>query len=268
MNRPVRTGFLALILAFLAVTAAFSQVMVVPSAAPTMTAEQEAWYQAGEPITYAGHFYYPSGPEVFFSPAEMVRSGFFGGIPLYSRTTIEPYSVVYVPLAGGRMQPYARPRDGELTGTTGSLPSTLPEPAATVPPAGLAPQAQGPPAQTTVVVPMQVRPEGMDASRRRPGGDEQPVGTTGSLPTYEPRHTRIGDLPRGAQAIFIEFDGARWYPQGPAQAIEPARLTRVGEYHGFAVWSATDGKPVIFIPVTPGNTLAVPYAQTRRDAVR
>lgn len=268
MKRPVRTGFLALILAFLAVTAAFSQVMVVQSTAPTVTAEQESWYQAGEPITYAGHFYYPSGPEVFFNPAEMVRSGFFGGIPLYSRTTIEPHSVVYVPLAGGRMQPYARPRDGELTGTAGSLPSTLPAPPATVPPAGLTPQAQGPPSQTTVVVPMQVGAGAMESFRPRQVGDEQPVGTAGSLPPYEARHTRIGEPPRGAQAIFIEFDGARWYPQGPARAMDPTRLTRVGDYHGFAVWSVAEGEPIIFIPVTPGNTLAVPYAQTRRGTVR
>ena len=106
----------------------------------------------------------------------------------------------------------------------------------------------------------------------RPGRGRAQTNSRSALPAasraYEPRHTRIGDPPRGAQAIFIEFDGARWYPQGPARAIDPSRLTRVGEYHGFAVWSARHGEPVIFIPVTPGNTLAVPYAQTRPDAAR
>lgn len=267
MNRPVQTGALALILAILAVTAAFSQVLAVPTATPTVTAEKESWYLTGEPITYAGNFYYPAGPEVFFNPAEMVRSGFFGGIPLYARTTIEPYSVIYVPLAGGRMQPYARPRDGELTGTTGSLPSTLPEPQATVPPAGLAPQAAGPPAQTTIVVPFQARgepPVTGDAGEAA----ERPVGTAGTAPAREPRHTRIGGTPRGSQAIFIEFDGTRWYPQGPARTIDRSDLTRAGEHHGFTVWTPADGADLIFVPVTPGSTLAVPYARTPRSIER
>ena len=165
MNRRARTPllsvFLLVLTAFAASDIPSAQVVMQPTPSPTVTAENEQWYLKGEPITYAGNLYYPSGAQIFFSPNEMVRSGFYQGIPLYARTTIEPYSIVYVPLAGGRMQPYERPRSGEIAGTAGSTPTTLPTPAMTVPPAGAASQAAGPPSETVRVVPVFVpsRPE-------------------------------------------------------------------------------------------------------------
>ena len=47
----------------------------------------------------------------------MVRSGTYGNVPIYVRTTQEPGSIIYVPLAGGLMRPYERPRSGDLAGT-------------------------------------------------------------------------------------------------------------------------------------------------------
>ncbi len=87
-----------LALAILATNTARAQVVIQPTASPTVTAENEPWYLNGEPVTHAGSLYYPAGPRVYFNANEMVRSGFHMGIPLYTRTTIEPYSVVYLPV--------------------------------------------------------------------------------------------------------------------------------------------------------------------------
>ena len=101
--------------------------------------------RAGEPIVFAGNYYYPAGPAIHFLANEMVPTGSYRGIQLYSRTTIEPYSVVFVPVAGGLMQPYERRRAGDLAGTTGSsvpsFPVEIPSAFGTPPVI----QAQGPP---------------------------------------------------------------------------------------------------------------------------
>jgi hypothetical protein len=56
----------------------------------------------------------------------MVRSGYYNGVPLYSDTTIEAYSIVYVPVQRGRMRPYERLRQGALAGTVASRTSSFP----------------------------------------------------------------------------------------------------------------------------------------------
>lgn len=244
MNRRARTVLVALAFATLAGPIARSQVVVVPTPEPTVTAESESWYLNGEPIMYAGNLYYPAGAAIHFMPNEMVRSGFYKGIPLYIRPTLEPYSLVYVPLAGGLMQPYQRPRSGELTGTAGSIPNPLPVPPATVPPGGLLPQAAGPPSATARIIPEQMP---------RPAVIE-PV---------SPPHVRIGGPPQGTNAIFIEYEGVRWYPAGTPREIDVSRMVRVGNYHGFDVWTAPDDRNTIYIPVTRGGALAVPYSRTR-----
>lgn len=254
------------ILALFAGKTARSQVLIQPTPLPAVTAENEPWYLNGDPITYAGNVYYPAGAEIFFSPNEMVRSGFYMGVPLYARTTIEPYSVVFVPLAGGRMQPYERPRSGELAGTAGSTPTTLPTPAGTVPPAGLTAQAAGAPSQTTRVMPLEVAPS-TQAPVPPAGMQEAPraLGTAGRLPS-SPRqaHTRIGGRPQGTNAIFIELHDSRWYPMGPAEPIDASRMVRIDDYMGFGVWTDRVGSSVIYIPVIRGGILAVPYTRTRQ----
>ena len=268
MNRRARRALLALFfLGFLVDSRISGQILIQPTALPTITAENEPWYLGGEPITYAGNLYYPAGAQIFFNSNEMVRSGFYMGIPLYARTTIEPYSVVYVPLAGGRMQPYERPRSGEITGTAGSTPTTLPTPAATVPPAGLAPQAAGAPSQTVQVVPIQVTESAEPSPGRLPNppAASEVVGTSGRVPAARrPVNTRVGGRPQGTNAIIIEFQNVRWYPAGPARLIETARMSRVGDYGGFDVWSAGESG-IVYVPVTKGGALAVPYSRTRRE---
>lgn len=260
-----RAGSIVLALAFVLLSAdvALSQLSVIPTAAPAVTAENEPWYLKGEPITYAGHLYYPSGAEVFFNPNEMVRSGFFMGIPLYARTTIEPYSIVYVPLPNGRMQPYARPRTEELTGTAASLASAeLPRPATTVPPSGLPLQAAGPPSQTALTIPVQIP---------RPAVVEPTAAYAAETPAPGPAATsgrsRVGvsecACAQAPVSIFIEYQGQRWYALGAPQPLDTSALERVGTYQGFDVWTGRDDGRVIYIPVTIGSSSAVAYSRTR-----
>jgi hypothetical protein len=262
MNRRALVAALTITLA--ASTPAARQ-MLQPTPLPTVTADNERWYQDGRPVAFAGSLYYPAGAQIFFNPSEMVRSGFFEGVPLYTRTTIEPYSVVYVPLAGGRMQPYERPRTGELTGTAGSTPTLLPTPPSTVPPGGLAPQAAGAPASTTTSIPVQLpRPMVAEPMPQPTMAVEPPsaVGTTGAFPR-RPSHVSIGGKPQGANAIFIEFDGRRWYPTGPASAINLSGMVRVGEYYGFEVLTPSAGSQEVYIPSTAGGSAVVRYTISR-----
>ena len=103
MTGPARL-FLASAVLLSAVGSSWAQIAIQPTPAPLVTAENEAWYRAGEPIAFAGNLYYRGGAAIHFLPNEMVRSGFYRGVPLYSRTTIEPFSMIFVPAGGELMQ--------------------------------------------------------------------------------------------------------------------------------------------------------------------
>ena len=75
---------------------------------PRVTAAGAAWQIQGEALIFAGSLYYPTGPNVFFDRAVMVRTGVYQGVPLYADATLEPYSIVYVPIGGMTMRPYER----------------------------------------------------------------------------------------------------------------------------------------------------------------
>lgn len=245
---------------------------IVQTPLPTITASNESWYLNGAPITYGGNLYYPAGAQIYFNANEMVRSGFYMGVPLYTRTTLEPFSVVFVPLDGGRMQPYARPRTGELTGTAGSIPATLPAPPQTVPPPGLAPQAAGPPSETTQIIWMQlprpavVAPPETEARPALPSSETAAaVGTTGTT-VWRPMHTQIGGTPRGSNSIFIEYAGRRWYPTGAPEAIDRRALTRLADFEGFDVWGDVPDATAIFVPAVRGGESYVRYTPTYTPA--
>ena len=244
---------------------------------PAVTAENERWYLSGEPLMYEGYLFYPVGPLTAFNRNEMVRSGFYRGIPLYSRTTYEPWSVVFVPLQGGFMQPYIRRRSGEIGGTLGSIGPGLPvERADTSRALTSAPQAPGPPTGL------------MDTPVDRivgAGPETAPVGTTGALappaaggaehrpqPTATPGVPGAVVLPRplitaarpsGVNGVFVEFDRARWYSSGRAIGLDSG-FQRIGEYHGFPVYARDRSDSTIYIPVASNvPALLVPYTRQR-----
>jgi len=267
MNCRAGRALLTVALALFAGNSVAGQVVIQPTPYPTVTAENERWYLNGEPVTHAGSPYYPAGPRVYFNANEMVRSGFHMGIPLYTRSTIEPYSVVYVPVGPGLVQPYERPRTGALSETSGSLPSSLrPMPAGDSGDVAM-PQAAGSASQTTTVIPVYSPPPsvvgttGVDAST---GGRGAGSANRAAAPR-RPMHTRIGGVPQGSNSIFIEFEGERWYKAGAAAAIDPTAMSRTGTYAGGPVWSmAGRSEGIIYVPVTqPGGSLVVPYSRKR-----
>jgi len=272
MNGPAR--LLASAIAVLALPAvASSQMNLRPTPPPIVTAENEMWYRAGEPLIYAGNLYYQAGPAIHFNANEMVRSGFYQGVPLYSRTTIEPYSVVFVPLGGGLMQPYERRRAGELAGTSGSSVSSLPiEMASAVAPAIGSIQAPAPPVVTSpsvadesIALPVEIpgsRPVASRSVERRPQPAQRTnsvaVGTSGRVTGSRPA-TRIRR--QSSNGIFVEYRDVRWFSSGPPESMDLRTLTRVGEWHGFPVYATPGSGKTIYIPIAPGVDALAPYSK-------
>lgn len=270
MNGPARL-VISCAIVLCAARVAQAQMTLQPTPQPSVTAESEQWYQNAEPVMFAGNMYYRAGPQVHFNGNEMVRSGSFEGVPLYSRTTVEPFSIVYVPLSGGLMQPYERRRTGEMAGTSGSSAPSFP----VTSPAEIAPgmvtaspvlQAAAPPMlgspivfdntparQTAVLVaPMAAPPQAVGTSGRAP----LPVGTSGRV-APAPAARR----PQAANGIFIEFNDARWFSSGPPALFDAKIFERVGELRGLPVYTARGRRATIFVPVAEGLDLLAPYSK-------
>jgi hypothetical protein len=243
MNGPARIGACVVILLVSALPA-MAQVNYQPTPPPVVTANGEQWYREGQPIMADGIIYYPAGSQIHFNANEMVRSGFFKGIPLYTRTTIEPHSVVFVPLDGGLMQPYERRRIGEVAGTVGSTTPSFPVQAASERPVAPATIESVLPAGTSSVTP---------AADVR-AGEPRAVGTTGITATIS-----VATIPplrrlEGANALFVDFRGGRWFSNGGAVRLDTRRMTKVGEHAGFSVYTDPRDPASIYIPVTRDAT--------------
>jgi hypothetical protein len=246
-----------------------AQVSMQPTPRPIVTAENEGWYLAGDPITYAGNFYYPAGADVYFDPNEMVRTGSYLGIPLYARTTEEPYSKVYVPLAGGLMQPYERRRAGELAGTVGSSAPGYPvvnpaeqrrEPAWGA--AGIA-QAPAPPTFAPYANEPSTAPRAnvtVPLLSALPAPPSAP--TTGTGRTRSNRAPKVLLKPNALNAVFIDYAHHRWFSSGPAVLLDASRFTRIGDYHGFSVYRERRGsESTIYVQLAENVTSYVtPYS--------
>lgn len=260
--KPTRAAILWVVIAF-APAAAYAQATWQPSRPPLVTADNEPWFRAGLPIIWAGDYYYPAGTPRFFSPSEMVRSGSFRGVPLYTDATLDPYSIVYVPIAGGLMQPYERRRDGALAGTTGSstpafppAPATemhrLPEAAGVADMEGLR-QAPAPPAYARAydVAPLEEEPPVPPA----------PAGTPArTRPVAPPKSTAH---PRAVNAVWVTYEGRRWFAGGMATPLGEDHFTEIGRYHGFPVYRRDGDLSRIYIPATDG--FVAPFSTKRRS---
>ena len=215
---------------------AVAQVNSRPTDPPIVSAENDAWYRLGQPVVVSGEFYYPAGPVTFFNGDVMVRVGHYNGVPLYANTTLEPHSMVFVPIGRGQMQPYERLRSGDLAGTSGSrLPSfpgrsdRLPREIAAIPELPPVPQAVG---TFSTVTP------------------ERPVATTG----IEPGVAVVPPLRRGKpftyESVSVQFKGEKWVMAGPSMEM-PAGLVQIAEYKGFPVYARKGQQNErIYLPLT------------------
>jgi hypothetical protein len=248
---------------FLTPAAAYAQATWQPASPPLVTAENEPWFRSGEPIIWSGDYYYPAGAARFFSPNEMVRAGSFRGIPLYTDATLDPFSVVYVPVAGGMMQPYQRRRDGALAGTTGSITPAFPPAAATE--MGRLPGAAGvveldryrqAPAPPGYARPYDVSP------LEQPPVQAPAVATSGrTVPLSSGGPVESARRPEGINGVWVTYEGQRWFAGGQPMALGEARFTEIGTYHGFPVYRRGDDESRIYIPAADG--LVTPFSLKR-----
>jgi hypothetical protein len=203
-----------------------AQVNKTDAPPPAVTAAGLEWQTSGEPVLYNGAVFYPAGPRVFFDGKVMARIGVFRGVPLYADTTLEPNSIVYVPVSSGQVRPYERKRSGDLAGTAGSRAPEFPIASS-----------------STIVEEAQPVATATSGSAVTSSAEPRPVGTMGTI-VPRARPTRIQSIPqpRSNAGIWIEFDGARWHSAGPAVLYSPERFVSAGEYHGFPVYVDSDGK--------------------------
>jgi len=256
MSARVRQVALSVIFALTPVLAV-AQATWQPASPPLVTADNEPWFQAGSPIIWSGDYYYPTGAPRYFSPNEMVRSGSFHGIPLYTDATLDPYSIVYVPIAGGLMQPYQRRRDGSLAGTTGNTaPAFPPAPASELRdvqrPAGVAEMDE---LREAAAPPSYARPYDVSPLGERPRAGAA-VATAGRAPSAGREETAL--RPVGVNGIWIMYEGHRWFADGLAMSLAEGRFTRAGSYHGFPVYRLNNDPTRIYIPSADG--LVSPFA--------
>ena len=189
---------------------------------PDVSAGAAEWQINSTPIVVGGLSYFATRAYRLFDGQVMSQTGLFEGVPVYSDTTIEPYSELYVPLGNGRMRVYERRRERELAGTTGSHVPTFPVESPSIPaaPDRLAGTA-GAVGTSGAIVPRAAEDSAVLADRARPRRT--------SIMTATP--------PSGAaNGIWLEFGGARWYSDGPAVSFSPDRFEPVGEYRGFPVY--------------------------------
>jgi hypothetical protein len=249
-----------------------AQVYLLPTPVPQVTAARASWQVNGEAVFYAGAFYYPAGPTVYFDGNVMVRVGTYRTVPLYVDATLEPYSMVYVPVGGRVMRPYERPRAGDLAGTTGSRTPSFPvqsdaELSAAIGGTGLVtpalpnvtepaviPEANAPvgavrPPVLTPVAPA-AAPTAQSSAASPQSAASQSATPTGVL-SIPPPSSNIG--------VWIPYGGEQWRLAGEAVVFSPDRFTPVGEYHGFPVYRAMNGSPdEIYVPAVPDGALT-PY---------
>src|SRR5580765_3322383 len=211
-----------------------AQVYSLPTQPPLVSAANTAWYANGEPVFFAGNFYYPTGPTVFFDGNVMVRSGIYQSVPVYTDNTLEPYSMVFVPIGGNVMRPYERRRDGELAGTVGSRTPSFPIRRDSDRAVGTGGTDVG---TVTIDAGRAVLPEGT-----------LPVGTGGTIvagvgptivagrPQTRTSIETIPAAPKGAEGVWIEYQGAKWYHAGATVSFDPDRFIPVGNYRGFPVY--------------------------------
>ena len=243
--------------------AALSAQVLQPTPPPDVTAEGEPWFQFREPILFAGNVYYPAGPQTYFNRYEMVRTGTYGNVPLYARTTLETFSVIFVPLSGGLMQPYERRRSGELAGTVGSTTPSFPvsgpsESAITDRRVGI-PQAPGPSmGYASMPTPAPVSTVGV--------GPSTATATTGAdRPPLVARHVlATAARPEGLNGIYVVFVDERWFSSGPALTLAEGQFTQIGEHQGLPVYRERSHRNTIYVPVSASaGYLVAPYS--RRD---
>ncbi len=258
----MRTCLVAVVLSVAALvpTNGNAQAYSLPTPAPQITAASADWQISGEPVFYAGNFYYPTGPSVFFDGNVMVRTSVYRGVPLYVDASVDPYSVVYVPIGGNTMRPYERHRKRELAGTVGNrMPSFPIERDSELSVASGSAGLLTPPSDVTM------EPDVLPEHAVATGGSAVPspssAGEAAPMERLAPRHTIVQSIPppHANNGVWFDFAGARYHSAGAAVPFRRERFALVGDYRGFLVYRDVRGAAdEIYVTVVKDGPLA-PY---------
>src|SRR5262249_1159681 len=102
-----------------------AQVFQFATPPPQVNASAAWWQIESVPIQFNGVVYIPRGLVRPFDGNVMTQVGTFDRVPVYADATLEPFSMLFVPVARG-MRTYERQRSGDLAGTTGSQAPSMP----------------------------------------------------------------------------------------------------------------------------------------------
>jgi hypothetical protein len=236
----MRTLPVVLALVVVAAGSADAQVLSRPTDPPLVTAANESWFLLQEPIQFAGDLYYPAGAQVFFNGNTMVRTGHYNGVPIYSDTTVEPFSILLVPVTRGLMQPYERLRQGALAGTTGSRAPSFP--VQRTPDVTTLPMAPGAPTglpltvgAISVFTPEPLVPVPVVPTAAGPQPLPGVFTTGGAVSPLDARGVISLRAPENNDGIWIMFRNQKWLSAGPAVPLSDA-FTRIGDHAGFPVY--------------------------------
>jgi hypothetical protein len=212
---------------------------------PQVTASRAWWQIQSTPIVFSGLVYRPTGFVRPFDGNVMTQSGVFDGVPVYTDVTLEPFSVLYVPVARG-MRQYERDRDADLAGTTGSQTPALP-----VSPLSAVGASTGT-AGGAIAVVTSTRGTSSTSTLRPMSADRSPAHI----------HMETVPQPRTSDGVWIRYGDVTWYSDGEAVPYTPERFTEVGSYRGFPVYRERAGGNTrrIWVAVVQGGPVA-PYVQ-------
>jgi hypothetical protein len=252
----------------LAATSASAQMQSRPTDPPLVSAAGESWYQLREPLVIGSDLYYPAGASVFFNGHVMVRAGHYNGVPLYVDATLEPYSVLFVPIGRGSMQPYERPRRGALAGSSGSRLSAFPvrlagDPGAAGPGVAVLPMTAVSPTQVPVSLGAMVSftPEPLRLPPLPSPSVVPDVAAAAAVPavqfSFTPQVIITSSQPQSNDGVWVQYDNQRWVSGGRAE-IRTADFTQVGTYGAFPVFRRVGGPiDVVYLPTREG--VVAPY---------
>ena len=227
-----------------------AQVYAFATPPPQVTASTAWWQLQSVPIEFEGIVYQPTAFVRPFDRNVMTQVGLFEGVPVYADATLEPFSVVFVPVARG-MRQYERERVGALAGTTGSRTPAAPvQPQSAIGAAGPTVGVATPEVAGTTGMPI-------SAARTLPPSHAAAAATPTDRAAVE---TAVP--PRSADGVWIRYDATTWYSSGEAVPFTPERFTRIGSYRGFAVYreGRGDNAQVIWVAVVQDGPVA-PYAK-------
>ena len=108
--RRFAPGF-ALIVAVLVLNRGNLQAAQMQTPPPRVNAAAAEWQMSGQPVVLDGISYYATAGSVFFNGNVMRQFGMYQGVPVYEDTSLAPFSMVFVPVAGNLMRRYERRDD-------------------------------------------------------------------------------------------------------------------------------------------------------------